>query len=179
MANVYITHHKYPTNPQLFTISLRKIASLAGEDNPNFKPSYPQAEKYWKLFIYTTGKDSSGDDVGPVVADVFGGEVDVKEFVDNALADLCVLIDWSQQGEFSPEVDSAAPVIMEQYPLPGQTGVSISSPVVIRVQDLLPGAGVDASTVSMSIGGISVNPSVEGNKYDYTFSFSPRPIYTS
>ena len=179
MANLYITHHKFPSNPQLFTISLHKVASLAGEDNPAFKPSFPQAERYWKLFIYTTGKDSAGDSVGPVVAGVFGGEADINEFVDTAFANLCALIDWSQQGEFTPEIDSAAPVIREQYPLPSQTNVSISSPVVIRVQDLLPGTGVDTSTVSMSIDGLAVNPDVVGNKYDCTFSFGPRPIYSS
>ncbi len=179
MANVYITHHKFPSNPQLFTVNLHKIASLAGEDNPNFKPSFPQAERYWKLFVLTTGLDSSGEAVGPIVADVFGGEADVSEFVDGAIADLCALIDWSQQGEFTPEVDSAAPVIMEQYPLSGQTNVSINTPVVIRAQDLLPGTGIDVSTVSMSIDGLSVSPSVTGNKYDSTFSFSPRPIYDS
>jgi hypothetical protein len=179
MATLYITHHKFPTNPQLFTIALHKVASLGGEDNPNFRPTFPSAEEYWKLFIYTSGKDSLGESLGPYVADVVGSATDVKEFTDNALAEMCDRIDWSQQGEFSPEVDSSAPVIVEQYPLPGQTGVSISSPVVIRVQDLLPGNGVDASTVQMSIDGLEVTPNVSGNKYDYTFSYSPRPIYDS
>lgn len=179
MANTYVTHHKYPSNPQLFTVALHKVASLQGEDNPNFTPTFPSAEEYWKLFIYTSGKDASGDSVGPIVADVIGGKADVQAFVDQAFADLCVQIDWSQQGEFTPEVDSAAPVVVEQYPLPGQNSVSISSPIVLRVKDLLPGTGIDASTVSMTVDGLSVAPNVTGNKYDYTFSFSPRPIYDS
>ena len=179
MANFYVTHHKYPTNPQLFTINLHKIASLGGEDNPNFKPRYKQAEKYWKLFIYTSGLDSSGDSVSPVVADLFGGEDDVNEFVEGAIADLCALIDWTQQGQFTPEVDSAAPIIVEQFPQPGQTDVSISAPIVVRVKDPLPGTGIDVSTVSMTIDGIAISPSVVGNKYDSTFTFSPRHIYDS
>ncbi len=179
MATFYVTHHKFPTNPQFFTINLHKVMSLAGENNPNFQPSYRQAEKYWKLFIYTSGLDALGDQVGPLVADVVGSESEVNGFVESKISELCALIDWSQQGEFTPEVDSNAPVVTEQFPLPGQSNVSISSPVVIRVQDLLPGSGVDSSTVSMTIDGLSVSPSVVGNKYDYTFTFSPRPVYSS
>jgi len=179
MANTWITHHKYPSNPQLFVTALYKVATLGGEDNPNFKPSYPSAEKYWKLFVYTSGKDAEGKALPPVVAGVRDGETDIDEFVNAAIAELCDRIDWSQQGEFLPEVDSAAPVVVEQYPLPGQTNVPINSPVVLRVQDLLPGNGIDVSSVSFKIDGLSVTPTAVGNKYDYTFSFSPRPIYSS
>lgn len=179
MANFYVTHHEFPTNPQFFTINLHKVASIGGEPNPNFKPSYPSGERYWKLFIYTTGLDSSGESVGPVVAGLFGGDDTINEFVEETIADLCGLIDWSQQGQFTPEVDNAAPLVTEQFPQPGQTNVSISSPVVIRVQDPLPANGIDVSTVVMTIGGITINPNVTGNKYDSTFTFSPRPVYNS
>ena len=179
MANFYVTHHKFPSNPQLFTVTLHKVVPLVPEDNPNVDPPYRQGESFWKLFIYTTGKDNLGDDVPPIVADVFGDEDTVNEFVDNTVAELCSYIDWSQQGEFSPETDRYAPVVVEQYPLPNQTGVSIASPVVIRVKELLPGVGIDESTVSMKVDGFDVTPNVTGNKYDYTFSFSPRPIFDS
>lgn len=179
MANFYITHHKFTSNPQLFTVTLHKVASLGGEENLNFIPTYPSAEEYWKLFIYTTGLDSSGNSVGPVVAGLTLGEVDFDEFVENAIADLCNQIDWSQQGQFTPEIDSNAPIIIEQYPTPSQIGVPINRPIVIRVQDPLAADGMDISTVVMKINGISINPSVVGNKYDSTFTFRPRPIYNS
>jgi len=179
MATVYVTHHKFPTNPQYFVINLHKAAGFVPEDNPNFRPSFALGERFWKLFIYTSGLDSSGESVGPLVADVIGTETTVKEFVDARLAELCGLIDWSQQGQFSPEVDSAAPVVVEQFPRVSQTGVPITSPVVLRVQDIIPGNGVDASTVSLTIDGFDVSPSVAGNKYDYTFTFSPKPIFDS
>lgn len=177
MANYYVTNSKYPSNPQVFTIALHKVASIQGEENPNFIPSFPQAERYWKLFIYTSGLNAQGDSVGPIVADVTGSAETVNEFVENALADLCSLIDWSQQGTVPLEVDKNAPQVIEQYPARGQVGVSISSPVVIRVTDPLPGVGVDPSTVSLKIDGFDVVPDVSGNKFDYTFSFSPRPIF--
>lgn len=178
MANFYVTNNKYPSNPQIFAISLHKIAGIGvDEDNPNFKPNYRNAEPTWKLFIYTSGLDSEGDPVGPLVAGVFGGEDELNSFIEEKIAELCDLIDWSQQGEFSPQSDSSAPVIAEQYPVPNQTDVSISSPIVIRVRDLVPAAGIDPSTAVMTVDGFDVTPSYVGNKYDMTFTFKPRPIF--
>lgn len=179
MANYYVTNSKYPSNPQVFTVTLHKVASIQGEDNPNFIPTFGQAERYWKLFIYTSGLDGNGESVGPVVADVTGSSLDVNAFVEESLANLCALIDWSQQGQAPLEVDRNAPIITEQYPAASQSDVNISSPVVVRVTDPLPGVGVDPSTVSMKIDGYDVVPNVVGNKFDYTFSFSPRPVYDS
>lgn len=177
MASFYVTHHKYPQNPQYFVVNLHKAVGLVPENNPNFRPSFGVGESYWKLFVYTSGRDSAGDQVGPLVADVFSTEANVNEFVNEKIAVLCQLIDWTQQGQFSPLSDTAAPFVAEQTPTRGQTGVSIASPIVIRMQELLPGTGIDASTVSMSVDGFSVTPNVAGNKYDYTFIFSPRPIF--
>lgn len=179
MANFYVSHHKFPGNPQFFTASIHKVMGFKPEANPNFIPKYAIAEPYWKVFIYTTGLDSQGAAVGPIITDVVGIEDTVNELMETKLAELCGLIDWSQQGQFSPEVDSAAPVVVEQFPGANQVNVPINSPVVIRVQDLLPAVGIDASTVTMSIDGLSVTPSVTGNKYDSTFSFSPKPIFNS
>ena len=176
MADFYVTHHKFPTNPQFFTVNIHKVAGIEPEDNPNFQPSYGRGEEYWKIFIYTTGINSSGDSVGPVIADVVGSYENVNEFVEGYLADLCAQIDWSQQGQFNPEADLNAPIIVEQFPLPSQVNVPITSPVVIRVKDQLPGTGIDPSTVTFIIDGHNVAPNVVGNKYDYTFSFRPKPI---
>ncbi len=178
MANFYVTHHKYPANPQLFAVSLHKVVGIGvDENNPNFKPTFRNAEPTWKVFIYTSGLDVNGESIGPLVAGVFGNESDVNSFIENKVSELCALIDWTQQGQYTPESDVSAPVIVEQFPARSQTGVPISSPIVIRVKDLLPGSGIDPSTVSMTVDGYTVNPNVMGNKYDYTFSFKPRPIF--
>lgn len=177
MANFYVSHHKYPSNPQLFTITLNKVASRGGEINPNFSPSFSSAEEYWKIFIYTTGLDSDGNSVGPIVADVRGSEETVQELIETKIAELSSLIDWSQQGTFTAEEDSNAPYVIEQYPDAGQANISINSPIVIRVKEPLPGIGINPASVVMVINGIQITPSMSGNKYDMTFSFSPRPIY--
>jgi len=177
MANFYVTHHLFPSNPQLFTIAIHKVAGFQPEQNPNFKPTYAVAERFWKIFVHTSGLDSLGESVGPVVADVVGSSTTIKEFVDATVANLCGQIDWSQQGQFSVQIDSQAPIIIEQFPRPSQTNVPISSPVVLRVQDPLPGDGIDVSTVTLKIDGLSVVPVAVGNKFDTTFSFSPIPLF--
>lgn len=177
MANFYVTNSKFPANPQLFTITLNKIVPLEPEDNPNVSPQYSAGESFWKVFIYTSGKDNVGEDLPPVVADVVGSSETVDEFIERAVADFCAQIDWSQQGQFNPETDKNAPTLVEQFPAPNQIDVPISSPVVLRVKDLLPGIGINPNTVSMKIDGFDVSPDVTGNKFDYTFSFSPRPVF--
>lgn len=177
MASFYVSHHKFPRNPQLFTVSLHKVASLGGEDNPNFSPTFPSAEEYWKVFIYTSGKNTLGQSVGPVVGDLRGTSVDVNTFIESKLALLCGQIDWSQQGIHSPENDVSAPVVVDQFPRSGQTDVPISSPIILRVQDFLPGNGINPASVIMKIDGYQVTPEVTGNKYDYTFTFLPLAIY--
>ena len=178
MANFYITHHQYPSNPHLFTVNLDKVRGKGvTENSPNISYKLKRGEPLWKLFIYTTGLDSNGDSVSPVIVDVAGSHTTVNELIEAKIAELCGLIDWSQQGVFSPETDKHAPVVVEQFPTVDQTNVPISSPVVIRVKDIIPGDGIDPSTVSMKVDGFTVIPDVVGNKYDYTFSFRPRPIF--
>lgn len=178
MANFYVTNNKFPSVPQLFVITLHKVVGPSAiEENPNFFPSYSIAESTWKVLVYTSGRDSSGDLVGPIKADVIGSEETINDFVGEAIAELCALIDWTQQGQYSPELDKRAPVVVEQFPSPSQNGVSIASPIVIRVKDLLPGVGVDSSSVAMTVDGYPVVPTVTGNKFDYTFTYRPLPVF--
>lgn len=178
MANFYVTHHRYPSNPQLFAVTLHKVAGIGvDENNPNFKPNFRLAERTWKVFIYTSGLDANGDPVQPIVGGVFGTAEDVNALIESKIAELCARIDWSQQGTYTPESDTDAPMISEQYPAQGQADVPISSPIVIRVKDPLPGTGIDPSTVVMTIDGYTVTPTYVGNKYDMTFTFKPRPIF--
>lgn len=178
MANFYVTNSRYPSNPQLFTIALNKVRGLGTkEDNPNFKPTYWLGEPVWKVLIHTSGLDNEGNSVGPIIADVVGSSEDVNEFVETAVEELCGLIDWSQQGAYTAELDQSAPYVEEQYPGRGQENIPISSPIVIRVKEPLPGAGIDPESVVMKVDGYEVTPSYSGNKFDYTFSFKPRPVY--
>ncbi len=177
MANFYVTNNKFPAVPQLFVVSLHKIVGpSAPEINANFRPSYAVAEPTWKVLVYTSGFDTEGKAVSPIKADVLGSEETVNSFIEGAIAYLCAQVDWSQQGVYSPETDTRAPIVVEQFPEVAQTGVPISSVVAIRVKDFLPAVGIDATTVQMSVDGFSVVPTITGNKFDYTFTYKPLPV---
>lgn len=147
------------------------------ENDPNFKPTYKLAERTWKIFIYTSGLDSEGNRVPPITTGTVGTAEDVNSLIESKIAQLCSLIDWSQQGTYEPQSDRSEPYVSEQYPVKDQTDVPISSPIVIRVKDPLPGVGIDPATVVMTVNGFEVAPHVTGNKYDMTFTFKPRPIF--
>lgn len=179
MANFYVTHNKYPQNPQLFTVTVTKLRKKGGEDNPNFKPSYPTAEPYWELLIHTSGKDASGDPVGPVVVSQIGSATDIQELIDTKVEELCSQIDWSQQGEYQALEDKNAPRIVSQSPSPGEQNVPIDSSIVLNIEDKIPADGIDISTLTFKVDGHIVNPTVIGNKYNYTIVYRPRPVYSS
>lgn len=178
MANFYVTNNKFPAIPQLFVVSLHKIVGpSAVEDNPNFFPTYAVAEPTWKILVYTSGFDSEGSIVSPIMADILGSEETVNSFIEGAVAFLCAQVDWSQQGAYSPEIDTRAPVVVEQFPEVSQTNVPITSTIAIRVKDFLPAIGIDSSTVQMSVDGYAVVPTITGNKFDYTFTYRPLPVF--
>lgn len=177
MANFFVYNHRYPRNPQSFTINVSKYVNIGGEENPNFKPNYPSAEPYWKIVIYTSGKDVNGKEVGPVIGDILGPYDNVNDFVQGKIKDLCSLIDWSSQGLFVAEADAGAPIIAEQTPFPGEEDVAITSGIRIVIREPLPGNGIDISTLSFKVNGIEITPMIKGNKYEYTISYNPRPLY--
>jgi hypothetical protein len=176
LANFFVNNHRFPRNPQLFTINLSKYATVGGEINPNFSPNYPSAEPYWKIAIFTSGKDSNGKEVGPVIADVLGSFESVNEFIEEKIRTLCQLIDWSSQGTYLPESDVTAPQVEEQTPFPGEENVAITSGIRIVLKDPLPGNGININTLSFKINGIPVSPKITGNKYGYTLQYNPRPL---
>lgn len=173
MATFYVTHHLYPDNPQLFTVTIKQVVKIAGEPGTDFHYDH-RGESYWEIFVYTTGVDIAGDEIPPILIDVRATESTVDEMVATKVAQLCSRIDWSAAGDFSIGTDKYAPMITEQYPAPGQTDVPLNSTIKIVVKELLPAKGMDISSISMKVKDIPVTPTVEGNPYDYTITFTPK-----
>lgn len=170
MANFYVTNNEYPQSPKLFSVSLFKVRGPGFEERDGF---LLLAEPYWKITVYTSGKDAAGEDVGPVVKDNILLEEDIDTFIQEAVTELSILIDWTDEGVNSPVLDRSAPVIVEQHPKQGDVDVNLGTPVFLRVKDLAPGKGIDISTLVMTVNGYSVTPTVTGNKFDYTFLYTP------
>jgi hypothetical protein len=166
MAVYYVQHHLYPDNPQVFLSDITQITTVSS-----------QGDAEWHIAIYTSGIDSNGDSLGPYYINSFSGIADVDTLISNKIEEICLDIDWSVSwygGEYEEGIDNLPPKILWQYPEPSQTSVPINSSVSARIVDLLPSTGIDLSSISMAINGITITPLVYGNKYDAVISFRPR-----
>jgi uncharacterized repeat protein (TIGR02543 family) len=70
-----------------------------------------------------------------------------------------------------PEPDESPPFAHGHDPGLGAINVALSSDVVVHVADS--GEGVDMASLAMSVGGVSVSPTVTGSLYDYTLTYDP------
>lgn len=176
MATSYVTHHLYPDNPHLFIVDLKQIVKLRGEPNTEFSRNR-RGEKFWELIIYTSGLDSSGDRLGPYWLDVLGSEQDVNEFLENKIEDICSKIDWTKNPAFDEDsvakVDRYPPRISWQYPESGETNVPIGSKIILELKEDVPAKGIDFSTITMTVDGFSITPTITGNPFSCTVSYRP------
>lgn len=178
MANFFVTHHQYPDNPQLFTVNINLVLKRTPEPGTIF--SYgTRGEEFWEIYIATAGLDSGGDEIQPFWADVITTESSVDDLVAEKVKDLCDLIDWTQQGEYSEGSDSREAYLEYQYPVNNQIDVPITGTIRLTVREPLPGSGLDIGTMYMKVNGATVTPTVHGHPYKYDISFSPKPTYES
>lgn len=176
MATFFVTHHKYPTNPKLFTVNIDQVIKRSGEPNTQFFYSN-DGEEFWELYIAAEAVDADGEAVPPFWADVLVSEVSIDELVASKVDDLCALIDWSSGGELAAGEDKYSPVLVSAFPEDASTSVPIGSTISVVLKELLPGSGMDISTLSFKVKGVPVTPVVTGHPYEYTLEFSPKPVY--
>jgi len=176
MATFFVTHHKYPTNPKLFTVNIEQVIKRKGEPNTQFFYSN-DGEEFWELYIAADAVDAYGDSVPPFWADVLTTEQSLDELVAGKVDDLCALIDWTAEGNLEAGLDRYKPVLVSASPVPGADDVPIASTIKVVLKELLPGSGMDIGTLSFKVKGVPVAPKVTGHPYEYTFEFSPKPVY--
>ena len=132
-----------------------------------------EADGSWILIAATTEPDINGNDIPPEFINVVTtGTVHLE--IEAALGRIGKKIDW---GEIRP--DTKAPQLVEITPSLNQTtDVSIFSNVIFRLQEPIPAAGIDLSTLKVTINGFDVTPNVElrGNIFDLTAIYRPTRI---
>ncbi|MDY6865632.1 MAG: carboxypeptidase regulatory-like domain-containing protein [Halobacteriota archaeon] len=76
-------------------------------------------------------------------------------------------------GEDTVTVDTSAPYTDEHNPAQDSTGVPIDSDIVVHVKD--DGAGVDQTTIAMTVEGTDVTSdlTISGGSSDYTLTYNP------
>jgi len=143
----------------------------------------PEGEGIWVLTVATSELDSSGEKIGIEVVNVLDPSLDtVHDEIEAAMGRIGEQIDWGTLLE-----DNVAPQLKSLKPSIEQTeNVSIVSNVIARIVDPLPAAGLDLSTLNMSINGLPVisggvatashDIELRGTIFDTTVVFNPTRI---
>lgn len=72
---------------------------------------------------------------------------------------------------FATEADTTIPYTSGHVPASGDTGVAISTSIVVHV--MADGTGVDLSTITMSVEGVPITLDIAGSPADYTLTYDP------
>lgn len=139
----------------------------------------PEGEQIWLLILSTTEPDSSGNPIIPEIINNISEDTIHLE-IEAALGRIGQQINWGTLLS-----DTQAPQVVEiTPPLNQTTGVSIFSNIIARLEDPLPAAGIDLSTINISINDISImtngvaqlgeDISLLGNVFDLTIVYRPK-----
>jgi hypothetical protein len=80
-----------------------------------------------------------------------------------------------QTATFHSESDTAAPYIFAPSPAQGATGVSPDTTISVNVKDAL--SGVNQGTITMKVNGLTVTPTITGEKSNYMLYYDPVVSY--
>lgn len=133
----------------------------------------PEGEQNWILIAETTEADIHGNKINPEIVNIVTtGTVHLE--IEAALGRIGSQVDWGTIQE-----DTQPPKLIEITPALNQTtNVPITSNVVFRLQEPLPAAGIDLSTLKVMLNGFDVTNDLElrGNIFDLTVIYRPTRI---
>lgn len=145
-----------------------QFVGASGTEYPNLQDL--EGDGSWILIAATTGLDINGNSINPEFINVIStGTVHLE--LEAALGRIGSQIDW---GTIAP--DTRPPRLVEITPPLNQIiNVPIVSNIVIRLEEPLPAAGIDLSTVNVKLNGFDVTGDLElrGNIFDLTMIYRP------
>lgn len=145
--------------------------TATGTQYPNLMD--PEGDQAWVLIAATTEPDADGNPIAAEYINVVStGTVHLE--LEAALGRIGSQVDWGTILE-----DNRPPRLLEITPSLDQvTDVPITSNIVVRLQEPLPAAGIDLSTVQMTLNGFDITDDVElrGNIFDLTLIYRPTRV---
>jgi len=154
--------------------------AASGTEFPNLLD--PEGDEIWFLTLSTTEPDVDGDPIPPEIVNVVS-EATLHLELEAALGRIGQKVDWG-----TPLPDIQPPKVVSLTPALSQTtDVPITSPVVIRLRDPLPAAGIDLSTLNVTINDFPIvtsgvaetgyNVDLSGNVFDLTILHRPKILF--
>lgn len=132
-----------------------------------------EGEQQWILILETTELDSSGNKIAPEIVNVVTTGT-VHQEIEGAMGRISDKVDWG-----TLKADTRSPELVEfSPPITNTTNVPIVSNIVARLQDSLPAAGIDFSTISVKVNNFDITSDVEftGTIFDLTLTYRPKII---
>lgn len=138
--------------------------------------------RIWILTVSTTERDINGNPIPPEIVNLVTKDT-VHLELEAAIGRLGQKVDWG-----IPLEDISAPQLVDLTPPLTQTAnVPITSNIIVHLEDPLPAAGIDLSTINMSINGLPIitNGSPEtdmdvefrGNVFNMTIIHRPKRLF--
>jgi len=157
--------------PQDALVRADQFTAGSGSEYPNLADL--EGDGSWILIADTNELDTSGTKIDTEIVNlVTTGTVHLE--IEAALGRIGSQVDWGTLA-----ADTKPPRLVEITPALDQTtNVPITSNIVVRLEEPLPAAGVDLSTVSATLNGFDITGDLElrGNIFDLTMIYRPTRI---
>jgi hypothetical protein len=185
MPVYYLRNSKAPDGkivPITVSLNLEALYPVASTGTVFPDMQDPEGERVWILTAATRELDTDGNSIPIEVVNVLSLDT-IHDEIEAALGRIGQQVDWGtlQEDNLAPQLKSLEPPITQTEDVP------IMSKVVARIVDPLPAAGLDLSTLNMSInglpvlsGGVVVSPNdveLRGTGFDTTVIFRPHRVF--
>ena len=157
--------------PQDAAVRPDQFTTATGSEYPNLQDL--EGDGSWILIAETNELDSGGIRIPTEFVNLVStGTVHLE--IEAALGRIGSQVDWG-----TLKADTKPPKLIEiTPPLDQTTDVPITSNIVVRLEEPLPAAGIDLSTVSATLNGFDITGDLElrGNIFDLTMIYRPTRI---
>jgi hypothetical protein len=130
-------------------------------------PKSGEGEPIWVVELATDELHKDGGSIPPEFISLTSLD-NLDEEIEKAVEIISEKVDWTPL-----EIDIRPPFVESCYP--SSYEVSIESSIEIVLKDLLPAAGIDISSINMTINDFNVNSELEisGDPYEYILKWKP------
>lgn len=130
-------------------------------------PKDYEGESIWVVELATDEPHITGGDIPPEFINLTSLD-NLDEEIEKAVETISAKIDWTPL-----ETDIRPPFVESCYPSSYETSIETILKIVLK--DVLPSAGIDISSITMTINdfGVTSELDITGDPYEYTLKWKP------